>query len=123
MACAPKHLGSAAGVMTYLQTPLRLRRSEGMRDPAIIQSEVFAAVRALVTDQIAPVTETTSLLGDSRALDSMKLVELCVALEDRAAEIGFEFDWTSDTAMSRSRSMFRTAGSLASEFIRQMESQ
>jgi hypothetical protein len=51
----------------------------------------------------------------------MKLVELCLALEDMAAEIGFEFDWTSDTAMSRSRSMFRTAGSLAAEFFSQME--
>lgn len=94
-----------------------------MRDPTVIQSAVFAAVRALVEDPIAPVTETTPLLGDGRALDSMKLVELCVALEDKAVEIGFEFDWTSDTAMSMSRSMFRTAGSLASEFIRQMESQ
>jgi hypothetical protein len=52
----------------------------------------------------------------------MKLVELCLALEDKAAEIGFEFDWTSDAAMSRSRSMFRTADSLAAEFVNQMES-
>jgi hypothetical protein len=51
----------------------------------------------------------------------MKLVELCLALEDMAVEIGFEFDWTSDAAMSRSRSMFRTAGSLVAEFIIQME--
>ena len=35
--------------------------------------------------------------------------------------MGFEFDWTSDAAMSRSRSMFRTAGSLAAEFFSQME--
>jgi len=51
----------------------------------------------------------------------MKLVELCLELEDKAADIGFEFDWTSDSAMSRSRSMFRTAGSLAEEFVNQME--
>ena len=61
------------------------------------------------------------LIGWESVLDSMKLVELCLALEDKAADIGFEFDWTSDAAMSRSRSMFRTAGSLASEFINQME--
>ena len=53
----------------------------------------------------------------------MKLVELCLALEDKATEMGFEFDWTSDVAMSRSRSMFRTAGSLADEFFSQMEAQ
>jgi hypothetical protein len=52
----------------------------------------------------------------------MKLVELCILLEDMAAELGFEFDWTSDAAMSRSRSMFQTAGSLADEFIEQMGS-
>jgi hypothetical protein len=51
----------------------------------------------------------------------MKLVELCLALEDFAEEKGFEFDWTSDQAMSRSRSMFRTAGSLAIEFKDQMD--
>ena len=41
--------------------------------------------------------------------------------EAQAMEMGFEFDWTSDAAMSRSRSMFRTAGSLVAEFISQME--
>lgn len=51
----------------------------------------------------------------------MKLVELCLALEDKAPDLGFEFDWTSDAAMSNSRSMFRTAGSLATEFINQMD--
>ncbi len=53
----------------------------------------------------------------------MKLVELCLTLEDFAEEKGFEFDWTSDQAMSRSRSMFRTAGSLASEFTNQMDAE
>ena len=36
----------------------------------------------------------------------MKLVELCLALEDKAVDLGFEFDWTSEAAMSRSRSLF-----------------
>ena len=51
----------------------------------------------------------------------MKLVELCLAREDKATDLGFEFDWTSDDAMSNSRSMFRTAGSLAAEFINQID--
>ena len=65
------------------------------------------------------VDEKTELIGGDRVLDSMKLVELCIALEDKAFDLGFEFDWTSDTVMSKSRSMFRTAGTLIDEFINQ----
>ena len=36
-----------------------------------------------------------------------------------AEDLGFEFDWTSEKAMSTSRSMFKDAGSLAKEFLRQ----
>ena len=49
----------------------------------------------------------------------MKLVELCLELEDKASEMGFEFDWTSEKAMSRAGSMFRTVGTLAEEFTKQ----
>ena len=51
----------------------------------------------------------------------MKLVELCLVLEDKAGDLGFEFDWTSEAAMSRSRSLFRTVTSLADEFLSQAE--
>ena len=82
---------------------------------------VFTLVSQLLDDKALQVTEDMPLIGGESVLDSMKLVELCLALEDKAADMGFEFDWTSDVAMSRSRSMFRTAGSLAAEFIGQME--
>tara|TARA_B110000238_G_scaffold71322_1_gene78242 strand:+ start:348 stop:506 length:159 start_codon:yes stop_codon:yes gene_type:complete len=52
----------------------------------------------------------------------MKLVEVCLALEDLADEHGFEFDWTSDAAMSKSRSMFRSVSALSEEFASQSES-
>jgi len=52
----------------------------------------------------------------------MKLVELCLALEDKAGDLDFEFDWTSEAAMSRSRSLFRTVNSLAEEFHAQSQS-
>ena len=45
------------------------------------------------------VSENMTLVGSESALDSMKLVRLCLALEDKAFDSGFEFDWTSDTAM------------------------
>ena len=86
-----------------------------------VNTEVYAAITELIEDKALRVTDDTELIGGESILDSMKLVELCVALEDKAADLGFEFDWTSDDAMSKSRSMFRTAGSLAAEFITQME--
>ena len=92
-----------------------------MSDATAIKTEVFAAIIELLGDKSLSIAEETPLIGNGSVLDSMKLVELCLSLEDKAAELGFEFDWTSDAAMSKSRSMFRTAGSLAIEFINQME--
>ena len=67
------------------------------------------------------VTEDMQLIGGDSLLDSMKLVEVCIALEDLADEHGFEFDWTSEAAMSKSRSMFRSVAALAEEFASQSE--
>jgi acyl carrier protein len=69
----------------------------------------------------AKITEDMQLIGGEALLDSMKLVEMCLALEDLADEHGFEFDWTSETAMSKSRSMFRSVAALAEEFASQSE--
>ena len=92
-----------------------------MATPKNIKSEIFDSIKALLDDRSLTITDNTTLLGGDSPLDSMKLVELCLLLEDKAESLGFEFDWTSDAAMSRSRSMFRTAGSLATEFINQMD--
>ena len=91
-----------------------------MSDSNASKSIVYAAIKSLLEDASVTVTDDTALIGDGNLLDSMKMVELCLLLEDKATELGFEFDWTSDTAMSRSRSMFRTAGALATEFLAQM---
>ena len=88
-----------------------------------VKTQVFIQISQILASDLQSVTDDMPLIGDESLFDSMKLVELCLALEDKATEIGFDFDWTSDAAMSRSRSMFRTAGSLANEFIGQMESQ
>ena len=69
----------------------------------------------------ANVSEEMGLIGGESLLDSMKLVEVCLALEDLADEHGFEFNWTSDAAMSKSRSMFRSVAALAEEFASQSE--
>lgn len=86
-----------------------------------LKSEIFDQIALLIEDKSLIITDDMPLIGSDSVLNSMKLVELCLALEDKAADMGFEFDWTSDAAMSRSRSMFRTAGAIASEFQSQME--
>ena len=69
----------------------------------------------------AEISEDMQLIGGEHSLDSMKLVEVCLALEDLADEHGFEFDWTSDAAMSKSRGMFRSISALSEEFAIQSE--
>jgi acyl carrier protein len=86
-----------------------------------IKPMIHALISQLFDDGSLAVTDDTPLIGGESVLDSMRLVELCLTLEDKASELGFEFDWTSEAAMSRSRSMFRTAGSLVIEFADQME--
>ena len=72
-------------------------------------------------DMKLEITNNMSLFGSDSVLDSMKLVELCLSLEDKASEIGFDFDWTSENAMSKSRSIFRSIESLAEEFVNQQK--
>ena len=67
------------------------------------------------------ITEEMQLIGGESLLDSMKLVEVCLALEDLADEHGFDFDWASDSAMLKSRGMFRSVAALAEEFSSQSE--
>ena len=80
---------------------------------------MISEVRSIMKGDGVELSSETPLVGDGRVLDSMALVELCLRLEDRAADMGFEFDWVSEAAMSRSRSMFRSVGSLSKEFARQ----
>ena len=88
----------------------------------MIGERVAAEVAKLSAKPATEISTETRLIGSEGVLDSMRLVELCLALEDLAAERGFEFDWASESAMSRSRGMFRTVGSLAAEFAMQESS-
>jgi hypothetical protein len=56
----------------------------------------------------------TQLVGESSALKSGALVEVLLDMEEFAEEeLHVEFDWRSDSAMSQSRSIFRTVETLA----------
>jgi len=81
---------------------------------------VLATIDKALDDKIK-LAEEMQLIGANSLLDSMKLVEVCLSLEDIAEEHGFEFDWTSDSTMSKSRSMFRSIETLAEEFSKQSE--
>ena len=81
---------------------------------------VIKTVAKILSNKVK-VTKEMQLIGGNSKLDSMKLVEVCVTLEDIAEEYGFEFDWTSATTMSKSKSMFRNVNALAKEFAKQSE--
>ena len=83
--------------------------------------EIVISVISKILDDKSKIKEDMQLIGGKSLLDSMKLVEVCIALEDVADEQGFEFDWTSEAAMSKSHSMFRSVAALAQEFANQSE--
>lgn len=84
---------------------------------AVVVEKIRALIESDADDRAFD--DRAPLIGEDSLLDSMKLVELCLALEDHASDLGFTFDWTSETAMSRFRGMFRSIGALAEEFARQ----
>jgi len=81
---------------------------------------VISAINGVLEGKVE-ITGDMKIIGGESLLDSMRLVEVCLALEDLADEHGFEFDWTSEAAMSKSRSMFRNVITLAEEFASQSE--
>ena len=90
-----------------------------MKTPFI--DEVIAIVEQVTG--LRSVSNETTLVGTSSVCDSMQLVEICLALEDLSLEHGFTFEWSSDSAMSRARSFFKTCKTLALEFEEQKRKQ
>ena len=84
------------------------------------KEKFFRLISEVVRTEQMTIQDSHPLMSGESPIDSVALVEICVRLEDYASELGFQFDWTSENAMSRSRSIFRTAGTLYIEFARQM---
>ena len=84
-----------------------------------IKDDLILIIRNTLENDKTSIDINTPLLSQNSNIDSMKLVEICLSLEDKASELGFEFDWTSSSAMSQSRSIFRTVGTLIDEFLNQ----
>ena len=64
--------------------------------------------------------DETPLIGGNSSIDSMNLVQICIALEDKSRDDGFEFDWTSEKAMSELNSIFKNPKTLTEEYNNQM---
>jgi acyl carrier protein len=82
-------------------------------------AELIKIIKEIAGDEI-DIDFESSLIGRNSTIDSLNLVQICLALEDRSSTEGFNFDWTSDKAMSSLNSIFRTPETLASEYNRQM---
>ena len=72
-----------------------------------------------LSEEPLDISADSSLVGGDAAIDSMGLVQLCLALEEKASENGFDFDWTSEKAMSAMNSFFKSPKAIADEFNRQ----
>ena len=91
-----------------------------MPDLQDLKEHFMALVAEIVNVESSALSIETPLMSGNNPVDSVTLVEICVRLEDLAADLGFDFDWMSENAMSRSRSVFHTFGTLFDEFSRQM---
>lgn len=81
--------------------------------------QIEQIIKFILEDENLNLDNDTPLIGVGGLLDSLTLVELCLKLEDLSNEFGFTFDWTSSTALSSNKSIFRNIGSLTNEFERQ----
>ena len=79
--------------------------------------EIIELIEDVLEKKLNLNSESTLLGGEE--IDSMSLVQICIRLEEEADKNNFEFDWTSEKAMSNMNSMFKTIQSLTDEFNNQ----
>ena len=60
----------------------------------------------------------TQLVGEHRSIKSVELVELLLKIEEYVEEnFNNEFNWSDNSAMSETRSVLRTVGTLAKHIV------
>lgn len=88
-----------------------------MNQSEIKKIVVSVVMQYLISQQIDHhIDESTSLFGDSSILDSMGLVNIVIDLESEFLDKNIEISLTSEKAMSRRQSPFRTIATLV-DFI------
>ena len=85
--------------------------------------KIIIKVISKILDKKFKIIDDMKLIGAESPLDSMKLVEICVSLEDIAEQHNFEFIWTSEATMSKTNSIFRSIDTLAEEFANQSKTE
>ena len=86
----------------------------------MLSNEELIDVIKFIVDEDVDINPQSSLIGGDSLIDSMGLVQICLALEERSQSEGFSFDWTSEKAMSSLNSIFKTAETLIEEYNRQL---
>jgi len=84
----------------------------------ISSKDLTDLIKTILEDSVE-INPQSPLVGGSSLIDSMGLVQICLALEERSQSEGFSFDWTSEKAMSSLNSIFKTPETLAAEYNRQ----
>ena len=84
----------------------------------ISSGELISIIKSILEEE-ADINPQSTLVGGNSLIDSMGLVQICIALEERSQSEGFSFDWTSEKAMSSLNSIFKTPETLAEEYNRQ----
>ena len=82
-------------------------------------NELITIINTLINDKEFSINENSDLVANG--IDSMNLVQICIALEEKSNDDGFDFDWTSEKAMSSLNSIFKTPLTLTEEYNRQMK--
>lgn len=85
----------------------------------LTSEELIDVINGIVEENV-DINPQSSLIGGESLIDSMGLVQICLALEERSQSEGFAFDWTSEKAMSSLNSIFKTAETLIKEYNRQL---
>lgn len=82
---------------------------------------VVSAVKEYIDDENITINESSILLGNDAVVDSIGLVNLIVDIESAIAEKDIEITLTSEDAMSRRRSPFRSVDTLSDYIIELIE--
>ena len=82
-------------------------------------SEIIDIIKEVSESKDLELSQDTPLIGGDCEIDSMGLIQLCIALEEISNSKDFHFDWTSEKALSTTNSIFRTIKTLADEFNKQ----
>lgn len=78
---------------------------------------VINAIKEYIDDKSVQISESAILLGNDAVVDSIGLVNLIVDVESALAEKDIEITLTSEDAMSRRKSPFRSVETLSDYII------